>query len=100
MTHPLGDPYYPAYLPPGIDLAEEVRLREASRSDPFIIIDYRSHTDTWRAWWTDKISLLGELEGTREQVIAWARERCDDIRICSDPDDENALLVELGPDDQ
>ena len=82
------------------DLAKEARLREASRSDPFIIIDYRSRQGVWRAWWTDKISLLGEFEGTREEVIAWSRERSDNIRICSDPDDDNALLVELGPDDQ
>ena len=79
MTYPPWDPsYYAAYLPPGFDLAEEARLREASRSDPFIIIDYRSRQGVWRAWWTDKVSLLGELDGTREEVIAWSRERCDD----------------------
>ena len=94
MSHPPWDP---------VDLArraKEARLREEARSEPFIIIDYRSNTDTWHAWWTDKVSVLGKLEGTREQVIAWARERSDNIRICSDPHDEDALLVELGPDDQ
>lgn len=94
MTHPPWDPF---------DLArgaKEARLREASRSEPFIIIDYRSLQGVWRAWWTDKISLLGSFEGTREQAIAWSRERSDNIRICSDPDDDDALLVELGPDDQ
>jgi hypothetical protein len=96
---PQDDRYYPAYLPPGIDRAEEMRLREASRSEPFIIIDYRSRTDTWKALWTDKISLLGEHEGTREEAIAWSRERSDDIRICSDPHDD-APPVQLGPDDQ
>lgn len=94
MTHPPWDPFNLAQE------AKEARLREEARSEPFIIIDYRSHKDVWLAWWTDKISLLGEFEGTREQAIAWARERSDNIRICSDPDDENAPAVELGPDDQ
>ena len=94
MTHPPWDPFDLAAW------AKAARLREEARSDPFIIIDYRSNTDTWSAWWTDSISLLGRFDGTREQAIAWARERSDNIRICSDPHDDNAPPVQLGPEDQ
>jgi len=88
------------YLPPDFDVASDLAAREAYRSEPFIIIDCRPHQDIWRAFWTDKISLLGRFEGTREQAIAWARKRCDATHICADPDDENAQLIQLGPDDE
>jgi hypothetical protein len=91
---------YPDYLPPGIDLFKEDREREARRTTPHVTIDYRPHKRNWKAYWNDTISLLGKFEGTREECIAWARERCDDIRICSDPDDPNAYLMQLGPDDE
>ncbi|MDQ1742912.1 MAG: hypothetical protein QOE23_1251 [Pseudonocardiales bacterium] len=91
----------PMYLPPGYTFnhAREVRDREGKRSDPFILISYRSLHDAWWAVWTDKISLLGDFEGTRAEAIAWARERCDNIRICADPIDYTAPMVQLGPDD-
>ncbi|HST48878.1 hypothetical protein [Jatrophihabitans sp.] len=90
------------YLPPGYPYnpEREAREREAMRSDPFILIDYSSLFGVWRAAWTDKISLLGSCEGTREQCIAWARERSDNIRICSNPHDPAAIMVQLGPDDE
>jgi hypothetical protein len=90
------------YWPPGekYDPAEEARGREAKRSAPFILIDYRSAHQAWWAVWTDKISLLDDFEGTRAEAIAWARERSDDIRICADPYDVTAPMVPLGPDEE
>lgn len=89
------------YWPPGekYDPAEEARGREARRSKPFIVIDYRSIHQAWWAVLTDTISLLDDFEGTRAEAIAWARERSNDIRICSDPEDPDAMMVPLGPDD-
>jgi hypothetical protein len=91
---------YPDYLPPGINLAKEAREREARRTAPFIVIGYWSRKGIWRAIWTDKASRLGRFEGTREEVIAWARERCDDIRITPGPDDDYPYPRRLGPDDE
>jgi hypothetical protein len=90
----------PEYLPPGRDLAKEAREREARRRPPFIVIGYWSRKRTWRAIWTDNVANLGKFEGTREEVIAWARERCDNIRIDPGPDDDYPYPRQLGPDDQ
>jgi len=74
-------------------------VRNARRTAPFVIIDCRSSNGPWTAIWGDKVDRYGKFKGTREEVIAWARERCDDIRICDDPDDEYAPLRPLRPDD-
>ena len=97
----MPDPWstYPNYLPPGINLAKEAREREARRTAPFVVIEYYPHRGAWKAICGDKVDRLGRFEGTREQCIAWARERCDDIRICADPYDVTAPMVQLGPDD-
>ena len=74
-------------------------VRQARRSAPFVTIVYHPHRGAWKATWTDKVDLLGRLNGTREEVIAWARERCDDI-LYADPDDTTAPMVPLEPDDE
>jgi hypothetical protein len=95
-------PWFPRreYLSPGRDLAKEARELEARRTAPFVVIGYRNRKGTWVAIWTDKASRLGRFEGTREEVIAWARERCDDIRIISGPDGDHLYPRQLGPDDE
>ncbi len=74
-------------------------VRQARRSAPFVTIVYHPHKGGWKAIWTDKVDILGRFNGTREEVIAWARERCDDI-LYGDPDDRTAPMVPLGPDDE
>lgn len=77
-------------------------VRNARRTAPFVVINYQGDRDrgVWAAIWGDKVDRLGKFRGTRAEVIAWARERCEDIRICADPYDETAPLVPLGPDDE
>ncbi|MDQ1742911.1 MAG: hypothetical protein QOE23_1250 [Pseudonocardiales bacterium] len=62
---------------------------------PSIVIAYSRLKGSWVAVWGDR-KLIEEFRGTREQVIAWARERCETI-LTYNADDE---LVALGPDDQ
>ncbi len=80
--------------------AEDPREREARRTAPFIIIGYWSRKGIWRAIWTDRVDPLGKFEGTRAEVIAWARERCDNIRIAPGPDDNYQDPRRLRPDDE
>jgi|GEM_PF-2956718 len=88
-------PFGPYYFGP----RDDDPVRQARRSAPFVIIVYHPHRGAWTAIWTDKVSRLGRLNGTREEVIAWARERCDDI-LYADPDDTTAPLVPLEPDEE
>jgi len=95
--------YYrrPQHLPPDYDEAADLAAAEQSEDlEHIVIIGYSPAADVWRAFLTDQRKLLDELTGTREQAIAWARQRAADIRICSDPHDETAPTVQLGPDDQ
>jgi hypothetical protein len=53
------------------------------------------------AIWIDNEDRRGKFQGTRKEVIAWARERCDDIRITHGPDGDNLYpRRQLGPDDE
>lgn len=81
---------------------EDDLARKARRTAPFVVIEYHGDRDrgVWAAIWGDKVDRLGKFRGTREEAIAWARERCDDIRICADPYDVTAPMAKLGPDDQ
>lgn len=62
---------------------------------PSVTIMYIADEDVWQAVWGDR-QLLGEFEGTREEAIAWARKRCDIIRIYSLTKRD---IVELAPDE-
>ena len=57
---------------------------------------YIADEDAWQAVWGDR-QQLGEFEGTREEAIAWARERCEVIRIYSMSERD---IVKLGPDER
>ncbi|HST48881.1 hypothetical protein [Jatrophihabitans sp.] len=92
MTRPPFGPY-------NFRSREDDPVRQARRTAPFVIIVYHPHRGAWKATWTDKVDILGRLNGTREEVIAWARERCDDI-ICADPYDVTAPMMPLEPDDE
>jgi hypothetical protein len=90
-----GPPYDPSDYRSGND---DDRERGARRRDPFVVIGYSSRKAIWRAIWIDNEARLGRFQGTREEVIAWARERCDDIRITSGPG--YPFPRQLGPDDE
>jgi hypothetical protein len=82
------------YLRPGPD-AEEPDDDSIDFSSSVTIM-YISDEASWQAVWADR-NLLGEFEGTREAAIAWARERCEIIRIYSLTERD---VVDLGPDEQ
>ena len=63
---------------------------------PSVTIMYIADDDVWQAVWGDR-QQLGEFEGTRDAAIAWARERCNFIRIYSLSEQD---IVDLEPDDQ
>jgi hypothetical protein len=63
---------------------------------PSVTIMYIADEGVWQAVWGDRHE-LGEFEGTREEAIAWARERCETIRIYSLAEHD---IVDLGPGEQ
>jgi hypothetical protein len=63
---------------------------------PSVTIMYIADEDVWQAVWGDR-QQLGEFEGTRDQAIAWARERCETIRIYSLSE---GGIVDLEPGEQ
>lgn len=93
MTGPLYEDFY-------LRSHDDDRDREARRTAPFVVIGYWSRKGIWTAIWTDRVDRLGRFEGTREEVIAWARERCDDIRISAGPGEGYPFPRQLGPDDE
>jgi len=88
--------------PPWQDDSDDLPSRGdgPARRAPFIVIGYSSRKEIWRAIWIDNEDRLGKFQGTRKEVIAWARERCDDIRIYPGPDDDYPYPRRLGPDDE
>jgi hypothetical protein len=88
--------------PPWGDDSDDLpsRADEPVRRAPFIAIGYWARKGIWRAIWIDNEDGLGKFQGTREEVIAWARARCDDIRIHPGPDDDYQYPRQLGPDDE
>ncbi|HEX8093617.1 hypothetical protein [Jatrophihabitans sp.] len=76
--------------------AEEPDDVDSIDFSPTVTIVYFADEDTWQAVWGGR-QQLGEFEGTREEAIAWARERCDTIRIYSLIQRD---IVDLAPDDQ
>lgn len=85
---------YPSYMPPDPEWAEEPDHFEDE--GPSITIGCIAARDVWQAVWGDR-QLLGEFEGTRTDAIAWARERCETIRIYSLTKRD---IVELEADEQ
>jgi hypothetical protein len=83
------------YLHPESGWAKEPDDLDSIDFSPTVTIMYFADDDTWQAVWGGR-QQLGEFEGTREEAIAWARERCDTIRIYSPIEDD---IVELGPDE-
>jgi hypothetical protein len=69
---------------------------ELDDEGPSATIMYIADEDVWQAVWGDR-QQLGEREGTRQEAIAWARERCETIRIYSLAERD---IVDLGPDEQ
>jgi hypothetical protein len=86
--------HYPNFMPPDPEWAQEPE--ELDDEGPSISIMYIADEDVWQAVWGDR-QQLGEFEGTREEAIAWARERCETIRIYSLTERD---IVDLGPDEQ
>lgn len=82
------------YMHPESGWAEEPEDIDSIDFSPTVTIMYFADEDTWQAVWGGR-QQLGEFEGTREEAIAWARERCDIIRIYSPAEDD---IVDLGPD--
>ncbi len=70
-----------------------------ARRAPFIVIGYSSRKQIWRAIWIDNEDGRGKFQGTRKEVIAWARQRCDNIRITHRPDGGEMYPRQLGPDE-
>jgi len=70
------------------------------RRAPFVVIGYSSRKRIWRAIWIDNEDGRGKFQGTRKEVIAWARERCDNIRITDGPDGDDQYPRQLGPDEE
>jgi hypothetical protein len=88
------EPPYAHFGRPGHDPVGPVDIGD----DEYLMIHILRQYDgpgLWRAIWGQK-KVLGDFTGTREQAIAWARERCDTILIYSPALDD---MVELGPDD-
>lgn len=83
------------YIHPETEWAEEPDDIDSIDFSPTVTIVYFADDDTWQAVWGGR-ELLGEFEGTREEAIAWARERCDTIRIYSLSEGD---IVDLGPDE-
>lgn len=71
-----------------------------ARRGSYVAIGYSARKRIWRAIWIDNEDGRGKFQGTRKEVIAWARERCDDIRIGPGPDDDYPYQRQLGPDEE
>jgi hypothetical protein len=84
---------YADYRRPGPD-AEEPDDDSIDFS-PSVTIMYIADDDVWRAVWGGR-HFLGEFEGTREDAIVWARDRCKIIRIYSLSERD---IVDLGADE-
>lgn len=88
---------YPSFMPPESEWVDPPdHLDNPDDEGPSITIMYVDDEDVWEAVWGDK-KLLGEFAGTREQAIAWARERCGTIRIYSLTKRD---IIELEADEQ
>ncbi|HST47721.1 hypothetical protein [Jatrophihabitans sp.] len=83
------------YLHPGSEWAKEPDDIDSIDFSPTVTIMYFADDDTWQAVWGGR-EQLGEFEGTREEAIAWARERCNTIRIYSPSEGD---IVDLVPDE-
>jgi hypothetical protein len=91
---------YPPFDPSDFSRREDWREGEARRRAPFVVIGYSSRKGIWMAIWIDNEDRLGKFRGTRKEVLAWARERCDDIRITHTPDGDYQSTRQLGPDEE
>lgn len=80
---------------PGAGWAEEPDDIGAIDFSPTVTIMYFADEGIWQAVWGGR-EQLGEFAGTREEAVAWARERCDTIRIYSPSEND---IVELRPDE-
>jgi hypothetical protein len=76
------------------------RPADRARRAPFIVIGYSTRKGNWRAIWIDNEDGRGKFQGTRREVIAWARERCDNIRITHGPHGKEIYPRQLGPDEE
>lgn len=88
--------------PPWLDDPDEPSPRPAGRPRraPFIVIGYSARKGVWRAVWIDGDDGRGKFQGTRKEVIAWARERCEEIRITHGPGGEEITQRHLRPDEE
>jgi hypothetical protein len=85
---------YPSFMPPDPEWAEQPD--HVDDEGPSITIMYIADEDVWQAVWGDR-QQLGEFQGTRDEAITWARERCETIRIYSLSEQD---IVDLRPDEQ
>ncbi|MBV9820809.1 MAG: hypothetical protein JO144_01085 [Actinobacteria bacterium] len=87
--------------PPWLDDSDDPPSPPAGRARraPFVVIGYSARKQVWRAIWIDDEG-RGKFQGTRKEAIAWARQRCDDIRVTHGPGGEDITPRQLGPDEE